>query len=388
MDKYALGFSVSNLGPKSYQKIINTVGNPEKGWNAEELAYKELGIKGLTFKKFDEFRKTFDYVQYTGQLSRAGVEFVAFTDKRYPEGLKKIENPPIGLFCKGNLDLLSHTAPNGHSERREESEGEILRHAQDDYDNGLTLRVGVVGTRKITQYGRDVTAMLVSDLVNQGVVIVSGLALGVDGLAHHVTLENQGFAIAVLACGVDCCTPSENYSLYSQILKQNGLIISEYPLSQPPNKGTFLARNRIVAAISDGLLITEAAEGSGSLVTAEYALQYGKKVFAVPGQINAQMSKGSLGLLKKGGILVQDADDILREFSISNSQFSNNKKFKNLKLTKEEKKIVLLIENEGLTIDELAKQSNFSISELFVLLSQLELTGVIKNNSGKICFPK
>jgi DNA processing protein len=366
MDKYSLAFSVSNLGPKSFQKLLNKFGSSDRAWNATELAYKELGILGLTFNKFEKFRREFDYVQYTGHLTKSKVEFIGFEDKRYPESLKKIENPPIGLFCKGNLTLLRHPGLDPGSS---------------------SLRIGVVGTRRITQYGRDVTNMLVSDLVKNGTIIVSGLALGVDGLAHRVTLENHGYAIAVLACGVDCCLPSENYSLYSQILKQNGLIISEYPLSQPPNKGTFLARNRIVAAISDGLLITEAAEGSGSLVTSEYALQYGKKVFAVPGQINSQMSKGSIGLIKKGGILVQDAQDILSEFGTKNFKSKTSKnQFKNL--SKEEKKIVMLIENEGLTIDEIARESKLPISKIFILISNLELSGIVKNNAGKLLVVK
>lgn len=360
-DKYALAFSVSNLGPKSYQKLLNKFGTSEKAWNAKELGYKELGITGLTFKKFDEFRCEFNFKEYIGRLRKAKVEFVSFNDKRYPKGLKSIENPPVGLYCKGNLTLLRHPGLDPGSS---------------------SLRIGVVGTRRITQYGRDVTEMLVSKLVKNDAIIVSGLALGVDAMAHHVALLNHGLAIAVLACGVDCCLPSENYNLYSQILKQNGLVISEYPLSQPPNKGTFLARNRIVAAVSDGVLITEAAEGSGSLVTAEYALKYGKKVFAVPGQINSQMSKGSIGLIKKGGILVQDAQDILSEFGTKNLKNKTSKnQFKNL--SKEEEKIVLLIENEGLTIDEISKASKLPVSKLFVSLSSLELQGIIKNTHGK-----
>lgn len=380
MDKYSLAFSISNLGPKSFQKLFNEFGTSERAWNATELAYKELGILGLTFNKFEKFRREFDYVQYTGHLTKSKVEFIGFEDKRYPESLKKIENPPIGLFCKGNLELLRYPGFTGELRNIDSgSEAEMTRTG--------TLIIGVVGTRRITQYGRDVTSMLVSDLVKNGTIIVSGLALGVDAMAHHVTLENHGLAIAVLACGVDCCLPSENYSLYSQILKQNGLIISEYPLSQPPNKGTFLARNRIVAAISDGLLITEAAEGSGSLVTSEYALQYGKKVFAVPGQINSQMSKGSIGLIKKGGILVQDAQDILSEFGTKNFKSKTSKnQFKNL--SKEEKKIVMLIENEGLTIDEIARESKLPISKIFILISNLELSGIVKNNAGKLLVVK
>ena len=354
MDKFSLAFSVSNLGPKTFQRILNKFGSAENGWFGSVKEYAEINVVLKTYKSFDAFRTSFDIDSYITKLKKEKIEFIAFTDKRYPKSLKKIEDPPIGLFCKGNVKLLKPG-----------------------------FAIGVVGTRRITQYGRDATNILVEDLVKNGTVIVSGLALGVDGQAHHVTLENHGLAIAVLACGVDCCTPSENYSLYTEILKQNGLIISEYPLSQPPNKGTFLARNRIVAAISDGLLITEAAEGSGSLVTAEFALQYDKQVFAVPGQITSRMSDGSLRLLKKGATLATNANDILEKFQIQNRKFQTKSKFQNLKLSKEEKRIAALIEDEGLTIDEITKTSGLPVSKVFVALSNLELQGFVKNNSGK-----
>jgi len=358
IDKFSLAFSVSNLGPKTFQKILNKFGSAEKGWMGSEKEYSEIDVVLKTYKTFNAFRKSFEIDSYITKLKKEKVEFIPFGDKLYPKILKQIENPPIGLFCKGNLKLLSHTG----------------------------LKIGVVGTRKITQYGRDVTEMLVSNLVRNDVVIISGLALGVDAMAHQVTLENNGFAIAVLACGVDCCLPSENYGLYSQILKQNGLIISEYPLSVPPFKGTFLARNRIVAALSDGLLITEAAEGSGSLVTADYALHYGKKVFAVPGPINSQMAQGSLKLLKQGATLVSNADDILDKFEIRNSKFETNIKsqIKKLKLSKEERTIVSLIESEGLTIDEIAKKTGLPISKIFISISNLEMLGIVKNSGGNI----
>jgi DNA processing protein len=270
-----------------------------------------------------------------------------------------MENPPIGLFAKGNLKLI---------------------------DPSPSLRmtnIGVVGTRKITQYGKDVTELIVRKLVQNNVCIVSGLALGVDGLAHRVTLQNNGAAIAVLACGVDCCTPAENYSLYKDILKQDGLIISEYPLGQPPNQGTFLARNRIIAALSDGVLITQAAQDSGSLVTADWGLRLEKKVFAVPGSINSQMSKGSLKLLKQGAHLVTEANDVLQEFKTKNLKLKTAKhKFKNL--TIEERKIISLLESEDMTVDELAKKLKIPVSKLFTSISNLEIKEVIKNSGGKI----
>jgi DNA processing protein len=354
MDEFALAFSVSNIGPKGYQRLLAKFENSKAAWEGEKEEFYDLGIKDVTYEKFDKFRKSFDINKYVLELKKAGSSYVSFTDRRYPDNLKRIENPPIGLFVKGNDSLLS-----------------------------TKLSIGVVGTRKMTSYGREVTEFLVLSLVQNDVCIISGLALGVDGAAHRAAVMNHGKTIAVLACGVDCCTPSENYSLYSDILKNNGLVISEYPLSQPPNKGTFLARNRIVAALSNGILITEAAFGSGSLVTADYALKYGKKVFAVPGPINSKMSEGSTSLLKKGAKLVTEVEDILREFSISNAPFSLTSKMKKFNLSKEEKKIVSLLENEGMTIDEVSKKIKISHPQLMALISGLELKKIIINRSGK-----
>lgn len=411
---YALGFSVSNLGPKRFQRILNEFESLEKGWIGTREEFEKIEIVGKTYEKFDEFRKKFDNVRYTGQLKKANVEFVSFLDKKYPESLKKIENPPIGLFCKGNLKLLREpsirhsgefTTPESsfdddgipdqvRDDKFTESgmtdlgiiDSEELdpRFREDDKGNIGVLKIAVVGTRKATEYGKDVTEFLVEELVNNGVCIISGLALGIDGIAHRTTVSNHGKAIAVLGCGVDCCLPSENFSLYRSILDNDGLIISEYPLSLPPNKGTFLARNRIIAALSDGVLVTEAAVGSGSLVTAEYGFTYSKKVFAVPGRINSQMAKGSLSLIKKGAVMVQEAGDILGKFQLPNSNFQINNKLQSLKLSEEEMMIVSLLESEDLTVDEIVKKSKFPISKLFGIISGLELKGIIKNRGGKI----
>lgn len=360
MDTYSLAFSVSNFGPKAFQKILSKFEGVQEAWEGSKEEYESIGINGKTFVAFEKFRNTFNCVQYTGQLTKAGVEFVSFLDKNYPKKLKKLENPPIGIYAKGNIDLIN---------------------------NSQNLKLAVVGTRKVTQYGKEVTEFLVCDLVSNNVCIISGLALGVDGIAHRTAISNNGLTIAVLGCGVDCCRPSENYGLYSQILKNNGLIISEYPLLQPPNKGTFLARNRIIAALSDGVLITEAAKGSGSLVTAQWGLKLGKKVFAVPGQITSRMSDGSLELLKKGAKLVSNTEDILEEFSNSKSQVPNKSQkinFKKMGLNNDDIKIIKLLERQSLTIDEIAKKTKLPVSKLFASISNLELREIVKNNRGKI----
>lgn len=353
MDLHSLAFSISNLGPKSFQKLINNLGDSKKAWEGTEKEFEKVGIAGLTFKKFSTFRKAFDLVKYSKELEKEKVTFISYLDKEYPQGFKKLENPPIGIFVIGEINVLKENS-----------------------------KVGVVGTRKITSYGKNVTESIVLGLVENEVCIVSGLALGVDGVAHNTAVSNGGKTISVLACGVDCCLPAENFSLYSKILKNGGLIISEYPLSQPPNKGTFLARNRLIAALSDGVLVTEAAEDSGSLVTADWGFKLDKKVFAVPGPINSQNSKGCLKLLKQGARLVTEAEDILGEFKIHNSKIkSGSRIFKNL--SKEERKIIALLENEAMTIDEISIKTKIDVSKLFVFLTSIELMKIAKSMNGK-----
>jgi len=354
MDKYSLAFSVSNLGPKTFQKILNKFGSSEKGWNSTEEELSEIGIKLLTYKKFNDFRKSFDLENYLLKLKKNSISFIPFGSKYYPKGLNDLPDPPIGIYVLGNILLLKNT-----------------------------FCLGVVGTRKITQYGKDVTEILIKGLVESNVCIVSGLALGIDAYAHRVTIENGGVTIAVLACGVDCCLPSENYNLYKKILNTKSLILSEYPLSQNPNKGTFLARNRIIAAISSGVLVTEAASNSGSLVTADWAQVLGKKVFAVPGPITSRMSDGGLFLLKKGATLVTNTNDILDEFSLKDLK-SRKLKRKYHNLDNSEKKIIGLLHTEALSLDEMLRILKKTPQELIILISGLELKGIVESSKGEI----
>jgi len=354
MDTYSLAFSLSNLGPKSFQKLLRHFGDAKSAWEGSREDYGKIGIRLKTFGVLEKFRESFSIEDYVLGMEKSGVFYISFSDSNYPEKLRKLDSPPIGIFCKGSSDLLSEE-----------------------------LTIAVVGTRKVTNYGRSVTESIVEALVSSGVCIVSGLALGVDGIAHRTAVSNKGSTIAVLGCGVDCCLPSENYGLYSDILKNNGLILSEYPLSCPPNKGTFLARNRIVAALSDGVLITEAAEDSGSLVTAEWGFALQKKVFAVPGPITSRMSEGSLKLLKKGAALVSCGEDVFREFGAHKVK-GKSVNIKLESLSKEEKVIVFILENEPLGIDELSRVSSMSIIVLHRLISSLEIKGVLRSRGGKI----
>lgn len=352
---YYLAFSLApGVGPKGFQKLIRLFGSAERAWKGSSSNFKKAGVGKVNFAKFNEFRKTFDTREYLNKLRKARVEFIEYGSKFYPARLAKIDSPPIGLFVRGNKKLL--------------------------IEENL---IAVVGARKITSYGRQVTENLVAELCSPGFIIVSGMALGVDATAHESAIQAQGRTLAVLGCGVDCPYPRENDSLYEEIIDSSGLIISEYPLGMPASQGTFPARNRIIAGISRAVLITEAAQDSGSLITAAHAVKQGKPVFAVPGPISSRMSDGTARLIKNGAILVTSARDILENFQFPITNFQSINQLNNLQLTKIEQKIFKVLENEERTIDEIARLTKIPISKLSIIISEMEIKGLVSSFSGK-----
>jgi len=360
--EYWLGFSVfPGIGPRTFQKLLERFGNARSAWEASIGDLHSVLGEPLA-DKFDTFRKKFSPVDYAKELAEKKVSFLTWTDNEYPKLLKAIKNPPFVLYIRGSFRF-------------------------NDLNHQSTI--AVVGTRKITQYGRDVTTLLTAELVGAGFTIVSGLAMGVDAVAHQTAIENNGKTIAVLGCGVDCCIPTANQHIYNSIVKGSGsprfaggagCVVSEFPLGQPPTKGSFPSRNRIIAGLSLGVLVTEGAEDSGALITADYAFKNNRKVFAVPGQITSILSKGPYKLLGKGAKLVTNAEDILKEFQISNvkSQINTNtKKYKTA--TKEEQEILEILENEPLHFDEIVRRIKKSSSQVGSILSLMEVKGMVKS---------
>ena len=345
------------IGPSRFKKLLGEFKTAKNAFEAASPAMAGL-IGEETAEKFETFRKKFSIEDYVKKLKEKGVWFITLLDKEYPQLLKEIKNPPFVLYGKGDK--------------------EILRFAQDD-----NKTIAVVGTRKTTEYGREVTKLLTTELVLNGFTIVSGLALGVDAISHMTALENNGKTIAVLGCGVDCCNPGENQSIYNSIVEK-GLVLSEFPLGMKPTQWTFPARNRIIAGLSQAVLVTEGAEDSGSLITANFALKFGRKVFAVPGPITSSMSKGPYKLIAKGAKLVTSGEDILKELKIpAFAKASAGKQKSKIKdATKEELKILKLLENESLHFDEIVRRTKFKSSKLSSLLSLMEIKGMIKSLEG------
>ena len=355
---YYLAFSsFSGIGPHRFTKLLKTFGSAEKAYKADVKSLSEIIGKSWT-KKFDDFRKGFDIPKFEKDLKKKKIDYVCLADREYSSLLSKVPNPPILLYLKGNRKLLSQTPV-----------------------------VAIVGTRKMTGYGRVVTERFAFELANAGFVIVSGMAIGVDSQAHIGCLDASGLTIAVLGNGVDLPFPSSNAHLYDRILKEKGLIISEFPPGEPPSKGTFPSRNRIIAGISQAVLVTEGAQDSGSLITANLALSFERRVFAVPGPITSSLSAAPLRLIEKGAKLVVSPSDILKEFDVKpkNREKSEGPKFGNL--SKEEGKIVEILENESLQFDEIVRRLKLDPSKAGTILTFMEIKGILKNSGGSYSLP-
>ena len=233
----------------------------------------------LSLEEIDWLRNT-DFASLELQYRKEAIHFLMYEDALYPKRLKEIYLPPIVLFYKGRLELFNR------------------------------LSIGIVGARNHTEYSKEALEYLLPDILERKVSIISGLARGVDSLAHQLTLDLNGETIAVIGNGINICYPKENQSLYDAIGKK-GLILSEYPLDSPPLKFHFPYRNRIIAGLSHGLCVIEAKMHSGSLITANVALSENRQVFALPGNITSEYSKGTNELITAGAFPIRNANDIL-----------------------------------------------------------------------------
>jgi len=279
------------IGPIRFLAILKIFGSAEAAWQGSRQEWKSLNLGNRLEERFFEYRQSFDPLVYFNLFNSGPIWPLTLADKEYPPLLREIDSSPFVLYIKSDLNKVKLKTLFSFPS------------------------LAVVGTRKMTGYGRQVTKQLVQELVQAGLVIVSGMARGVDSVAHQAVLERGGKTVAVLGCGVDIIYPPENRKLYQSILK-NGLVMSEFPPGTLPLPGNFPSRNRIIAGMSLGTLVSEGARKSGSLITASLAAGFGREVFAVPGPINSGLSVGPMFLIKNGAKLVSKAEDILEEFSL------------------------------------------------------------------------
>ena len=322
--------------------------------SAEELYYMEENsirkINGLTEKDIEIILKSrieWEIDEKWGQFSMSGYSFISVEDKVYPERLRKIIDPPYSLYYKGSLP-----------------------------DN-RKASVAIVGARGRSAYGESVAKDIGRRLAKSGINVISGMARGIDRDSHMGAIDGDGSTYAVLGCGVNKCYPRENKFLYD-LLPEKGGIISEYPLNTEPLPIYFPQRNRIISGLSDVVVVVEARLKSGSLITADYALEQGKDVYVVPGRVCDSLSQGCNALIKQGANILNDLEEFVKEVTDSNSNEYVQMDFRKNLLEKEESLVYSLLDFRPIGIGTLMEKLPYQLSELLTILESLEGKGFIR----------
>ena len=348
-----------SLGAVKIRKVWERFQSFECIYNIEEKQLRqEESLREADLVRIQEHKKDLVRCQEEyHRLSEKGIHFVPFFDSDYPERLKKIYDWPVGLYVKGNLP-------------------------DDDIPTAA-----VIGARDCTSYGMQVAGMLGRELGSAGIQIVSGLALGIDGAGHQGALDGDGKTFAILGSGVDVCYPKSNRKLYERILWENGGIISECPLGSGPVSWHFPARNRIISALSDAVLVVEAKENSGSLITAGFALEQGKMVYAIPGAVTDELSRGCHKLIYDGAGIAYCPEIMLEELGISMEKVTQNGEKNNLGLARDLNMVYSCLDLRPKNPDYIVRKTGFSPAQVSNCLVELTLRGLIRE-SGRHYYVK
>ncbi|MEA1937204.1 MAG: DNA-processing protein DprA [Patescibacteria group bacterium] len=352
--KYYNAFNfIPQIGPVRFRKLISHFKSMEDAWNASASEFYGAGIEEDVVEKILESRKNIFVEKEFEKLEKEKIKIITIEDTSYPTLLKETHSAPAVLYFKGEIEK----------------------------DN---LSIAIVGPRKVSIYGKQASSQFAGELSKAGLTIVSGMALGVDSIAHNECVKLKNKTVAVLGGGIDTASiyPSSNCQIAENIVANGGAIISEYPIGTPPLKQHFPARNRIISGLSLGVLVIEASERSGALITARFALEQNREVFAVPGSIFSKNSEGTNNLIKLGAKLSGKSEDILEELNLEFA--SEIKKAREIIPDNEEEKIILenLSPDEPIQIDKLAKTIAINTSALSSLLTLMEIKGKVKNVGG------
>jgi DNA processing protein len=358
MSRHELKFLVSlanfsKFGSSRISKLRKYFRSFEAAFNGTIGELLKAGIEQGVAEEFASFRAGISPDELIDKLEKNNIQLVTIEDEYYPENLKHIYNPPYFLFYKGDLN-----ACNNHL-------------------------LAVVGTRKFSPYGKMVVEHLVRDLVKNNFAIVSGLALGIDTLAHFCAIQNSGKTIAVLGSGLDkqSIYPSSNYNLSEKIISDGGLLVSEFAPGILPMRHHFPQRNRIISGLSLGTLVIEAGEKSGALITANLALEQNREVFAVPGNIYSEVSIGPNKIIKQGAKAITCVQDILDALEMAQaSSYIDSREI--VGENEEEKVILKFLSREPIHVDQLARQSKLDTSLINSTLIIMEMKGMVKNLGG------
>jgi DNA processing protein len=348
---YWVGFNlVKGIGAVRLRSLLDHFGNLEVAWQAPADALRAAGLSERIVQNLVEIRKGVQLVSIMERMQNQGIRVIIWDDDTYPRRLREIDQPPPVLYLRGSID------------------------PEDDW------AVAIVGTRRVTTYGRQVTADLAAFLAGNGITVISGLARGVDAIAHEAALQAGGRTIAVLGSGVDRIYPPEHRKLADQIINQ-GAVCSDYAPGTAPESSNFPPRNRIISGLSQATVVIEAGETSGALITAKFAADQGREVLAVPGPINAAQSKGTNNLIQQGARPLLRIEEVLEVLNLQHIQ-TQQKARKVLPADETEAALLKVIGPQPLHVDDIQAQSGLSIERVSATLTLLELKGIVRQVGG------
>lgn len=347
LNKYAIWFSMVELSPINKYTIIKNFSSFKELW---DFIYEDEFKKSSYIKErlIDKFKAAYDKEKIDKIeeiIFKENIGITTIFDDNYPEKLRDIVDPPCVLYYKGSLDSINHKS------------------------------VSVVGARECTLYGENVTKEICKILTQNSINIISGLAKGVDSIAHRVCTKKKNYTCGVLGCGINNIYPKENKGLYKEV-ENYGVIISEYVPNTRPNAWNFPIRNRIISGLSDLLIIVEASGKSGSLITANLALEQGREVMAVPGSIFSRYSIGTNELIKDGAHIFTNSKDLYELLNIEEKSIKNFKN--NVNFTKEQSEIFGVLTDRPMHIDDISKLTNIDIECLHGLLFEMQVFSKVK----------
>ncbi|NLK64997.1 MAG: DNA-protecting protein DprA [Tissierellia bacterium] len=353
--KTLLWLSVNGISNKRISMLLDYFGSIGDLWDNFEFEKYNLSIlKPDTIIKLSESKNDFEE-KILEKLNREDVKIVTIFDEDYPNKLKQIDSAPYLLYYKGNLDFINK------------------------------ISIAVIGSRKATSYGKWAAEKLTRELSEIGVNIVSGLAVGIDTIAHKTALKYKAKTFGIIGCGINLVYPKKNLELYKQISENQGAVITEYPFDTQPVAFNFHDRNRIISGLSEGVLVIEAQEKSGTLITAGHAANQGREIFAVPGNIDSLFSRGTNALIRDGAKITLSIDDIIEEILELKEKVKLKNTFIDLNtFTDDELEIINCLKSGKNTIDELEQVTKMETGELLGNLTLLEMKGAIKVTSNNI----
>lgn len=348
-DKILITLSMEPSFRKALKKLLSFNKNLEDIWNNFSLNdFLQANLKEKDFENFQLIKNRGFPEKEIEICQKEDIKISYFNDENFPENLKNISDSPRFLFVRGDLKLKNPFA--------------------------------IVGSRKSSRYGENITESFSSKLAKAGMTIISGLALGIDAIAHRGALSVHGNTVAVLGTGVNDASiyPQTNWALAQKILANNGALISEYPPFYQIHKMNFPERNRIISGISDGVLIAEAREKSGALITADFALEQGRDVFAIPHDVTRLESVGGNNLIKEGAFCVTSPADIINYYGLSENHEDE------ILLSEDENKIITILKLDSCHVDEITKKTGLTIEETSATLSMMEIKGLIINRGNQV----